>query len=391
MINGSEGLIGLAAGLIGGALLGRYFDRDRGNEAAPVPQQPARDERFDALVAVMSVPAIVLDERGYVRDLNVAAQRLFDVRHERAVGRALIEVVPSIDVDRQLQAALAGEASTREVVLVQRERENTLSIAITPLRGGTEMILIAIDRTAVVTLERARRDFISNVSHELRTPLSAIKLMVETVVISDDAEAREMFLPMVGREVDRMVQLVEDLLEMARSESGRLPLRRETFDLATLAAGIIETFAQRAANFDVDLTMRVEADVHVDADRNRITQVLLNLVDNALRHTPAGGSVCIRIAATETEALVVVEDSGVGIPYRDLPHIFERFYVVERSRARERSGTGLGLSIAKQLVEVHGGSIDAQSELGQGSTFTFRLPLLRNSVLQDETQNLNGR
>jgi signal transduction histidine kinase len=286
----------------------------------------------------------------------------------------LIEAVPSIDVDRQLQAALTGEASTREVVLVQRERERTLSVALAPLPGGSEFIVLATDRTAMLVLERARRDFVSNVSHELRTPLSAIKLMVETVVLSDDAEAREMFLPMVGREVDRMVQLVEDLLEMARSESGRLPLRRERFELATVAEGVIETFAQRAAGLSVALSTAVDESVVVDADRNRITQVLLNLVDNALRHTPAGGTVTIAIRAEERDAVLTVADTGVGIPYRDLPHIFERFYVVERSRARERRGTGLGLSIAKQLVEAHGGTIEAKSELGQGASFTCRLP-----------------
>ncbi len=374
---GTEVLGGIAAGLVGGAVLGRIFERTRGTETPALPEAPARDERFDALVAVLPLAAIVLDDRGYVRDLNVAAQRLFDIRHERAVGRALIEVVPSIDVDRQLQSALAGEASTREVVLVQRERERTLSVALAPLPGGSEFVLIATDRTAMLVLERARRDFVSNVSHELRTPLSAIKLMVETVVLSDDAEAREMFLPMVGREVDRMVQLVEDLLEMARSESGRLPLRREHLALESVAEGVIETFAQRASGLSVALSMRVEEAAVVDADRNRITQVLLNLVDNALRHTPAGGTVTIAIGADERDALVTVADTGVGIPYRDLPHIFERFYVVERSRARERSGTGLGLSIAKQLVEAHGGTIEAKSELGQGAAFTCRLPRVR--------------
>ncbi len=374
---GAEGFIGAAGGIIAGALLGRAFDRGRGRETPIAPFVPDRDERFEALVAVLGVPTIVLDARGYVLDLNVAAQRLFEVRAERAVGRALIEVVPSIDVDRQLQLALAGEASTREVIFVQRDRERTLSCAMSPL-PGSEIVLIALDRTAVVTLERARRDFVSNVSHELRTPLSAIKLMVETVVISDDAEAREMFLPMVGREVDRMVQLVEDLLETARSESGRMPLRREVFALAAVAEGVIDTFAQRASVLDVELGLAIEENASVNADRNRITQVILNLVDNALRHTPAGGSVTITIASSESEAIVAVADTGAGIPYRDLPHIFERFYVVERSRTRERSGTGLGLSIAKQLMAAHGGTIEVRSELGQGATFTCKLPIAAN-------------
>jgi signal transduction histidine kinase len=221
-----------------------------------------------------------------------------------------------------------------------------------------------------------RREFISNVSHELRTPLSSIKLMVETVMLSDgDVEAGSMFLPKVLHEVDRMVQLVEDLLQLAHSESGRLALRRDWFDLSAFAGSTLHMFAQRAQALDVTLVLDAPAPLQVHADRNRLTQVFVNLLDNALRHTPAGGSVTLSVSHDDGEAVFVVRDTGIGIPYTDLPHIFERFYVVERSRAREISGTGLGLSITKQLLEAHGGSISAESDLGAGATFTGRIPV----------------
>jgi signal transduction histidine kinase len=171
-----------------------------------------------------------------------------------------------------------------------------------------------------------------------------------------------------------MVQLVEDLLQLAHSESGRLALRRDWFDLSAFAASILHMFAQRAQALDIRLALDAPAPLQVHADRNRLTQVFVNLLDNALRHTPAGGSVMLSISQAGGDAVFVVRDTGIGIPYNDLPHIFERFYVVERSRAREISGTGLGLSITKQLLEAHGGSISAESDLGAGATFTGRFP-----------------
>jgi signal transduction histidine kinase len=184
-----------------------------------------------------------------------------------------------------------------------------------------------------------------------------------------------MFLPRISREVDRMVVLVEDLLELARSESGRLVLRKERFDLTDIATSVINTFAQRADALDVRLDLDAPEPVMVEADRNRLTQVAVNLVDNALRHTPARGTVGVEVAHDAGSAVLRVRDTGIGIPYSDLPHIFERFYVVDRSRARGHSGTGLGLSIARRMVEAHNGTLDAQSALGRGSTFTCRLPL----------------
>ena len=194
--------------------------------------------------------------------------------------------------------------------------------------------------------------------------------MIETILADPaDNEALDLFLPRIKREVDRMVQLVEDLLDLTRAESGRLRLRREDVDLASVANNIMRTVEPRAAQLGVALTFEGEA-ARIDGDPDRLAQVLVNLIDNALRHTPAGGSVAVRVSRHESAALLVVRDTGVGIPYNDLPHVFERFYVVERSRAREAAGTGLGLSIVKQIVEAHGGTVTADSEFGLGATFT---------------------
>lgn len=375
MISVPDALIGLVIGAAGAWSFIRLTDA-RSREAKRVErEEPRPDERFDRLIEALPLGAIVIDRRGHVVQTNVAAEALFSIDARRVVGRALIEAVPSIELERHVGGALAGRGSTRNIMIVSNERERTFLVSAYPI-DEDQVLVLALDQTPLVALESVRREFISNVSHELRTPLSAIKLMVETVTLSDgDVEVQEVFLPKVLHEVDRMVQLVEDLLELARSESGRLLLRLEILALGEVTRSVLNTFAQRADSLGVNLSITRDDGVNVVADRDRMTQILVNLIDNAVRHTPASGTVALSIEREGEEAILRVRDTGIGIPYNDLPHIFERFYVVERSRARERSGTGLGLSIAKQLVELHGGTIGAVSDLGAGSMFICRFPV----------------
>ncbi|HEY0614362.1 MAG TPA: ATP-binding protein [Candidatus Elarobacter sp.] len=325
------------------------------------------------LVGALPFAAFTVDARGRVAVFNSAAAALFGVESARAIGRALIEVIPSVELERMIGAALGGETRTGDVVFGSGARERYVGVTAQPYESGA--MAIASDRTALLAAERMRSDFIANVSHELRTPLSAMKLMLETVLLSDDDEhARALFLPQIQHEAERMIRLVEDLLELARSESGTMPLRIERFDLGEIARSTAATFAQRAGALGVEIRVDAPERVDVDADRGSLTQVALNLVDNALRHTPPRGTVTLEVRRERAGALLVVRDTGVGIPFADLPRVFERFYVVDRSRAREHSGTGLGLAIAKHLVEAHRGSLVAESVYGQGATFTMRIP-----------------
>jgi two-component system phosphate regulon sensor histidine kinase PhoR len=371
------GLIGALLGLVvGGAavalLRGIATHPERPRREQPMAE-PRDDEPAVRLVRVLPFPAFIVDARGRVRIFNVAAGALFSVDPQRAIGRALIEVIPSVLLERMLHAALLGETRTRDVTFGTGVRERFVAVTVQPFDGGA--MALATDRTALIAAERVRHEFISDVSHELRTPLSAMKLMLETVLLADDdAEARALFLPQVADEVERMVRLVEDLLELARSESGTVPLRRERFDLGEIATSALTTFAQRADALEVELDLDAPVAVEVDADRGRLIQVVVNLIDNALRHTPAEGKVTVEVRRSGEEAVLAVRDNGAGIPYVDLPRIFERFYVVDRSRSRERGGTGLGLSIARNLVEAHGGTLTAESEYGRGATFTVRIP-----------------
>ena len=374
-------IVAVALGALAGVVATYAALRTTGAQRAAAPRavpEPAGgdQDRAARLVDALPFAAFTVDARSRVRVFNAAACALFSVDRARAIGRALIEVVPSVDLERMVHAALRGETSTRDVAFGSGARERYYGVTAQPYEDGA--MAIAADRTALLAAEKMRSDFIGNVSHELRTPLSAMKLMLETVLVADDdAEARTLFLPQIQGEVERMIRLVEDLLELARSESGSVPLRRERFDLGDVAAATVNTFAQRADALGIELELEAPEPVAVEADRGNLTQVIVNLLDNALRHTPAGGRVTVDVRRDGTNAMLRVCDTGVGIPFADLPRVFERFYVVDRSRSREHAGTGLGLAIAKHLVEAHGGSLVAESVYGQGATFTMRIPAAR--------------
>ena len=374
-----ETFLAACIGIAAGATFVKMPWRAKRAEIASADVEFADDDtRFEQLLRSLTVGIITIDGKGCVESINAAASAIFDLGARRITGRAMIEVVPSFDLDRRVREALAGHPSRGRITLSDATRPRILSVATLPLDGAPGVLVIASDETRLDELERTRREFVTSVSHELRTPLSSINLMIETVLVDPlDAEARDLFLPQIKSEVDRMVQLVEDLLDLARAESGRLRLRRENVDLASVGNNIVKTFEPRAQQLGVNLRFSSEAS-RIDGDPDRLAQVFVNLIENALRHTPAGGSVDVSVTPHNGAASLVVRDTGVGIPYNDLPHIFERFYVVDRSRTRDSAGTGLGLSIVKQIVEAHGGTIVAESEFGLGASFTGVFPLTRS-------------
>jgi two-component system phosphate regulon sensor histidine kinase PhoR len=309
--------------------------------------------------------------------MNQAAANLVGVDAERARGRALIETIASVDLERVVLRALSGETAEAAVLLRETGGERHLFVSATPLDGESEGALVFLqDRSKVADSERIRRDFLADISHELRTPISSIRLMVETIQLSnEDPEALRIFLPQVISELERMTRMIEDLLTLARSESGTIPLDRSNVDLSAVVSDAAAAFKRRADEQEVDLKVIPAEGVEANVDAERIRQVVANLVDNALRHTPAGGQVRVELLARGGDAILRVRDDGVGIPFKDLPHVFERFYVVDRSRSRDSGGTGLGLAIVKQIVEGHGGSVQVDSSLGSGAAFSCRIPL----------------
>lgn len=353
-------------------------------EPEPEPEVPA-DDRFDALVRALPLGVIMLDRRLRVRFANRAAAAIFGFERSRARGTHLIAAIPSIELEQRAQAALRGEFANTPIHVSGKTVNRSYAVSLYPLapenQGDerpevTGVLLIAEDQTELLALERARQEFLTNVSHELRTPLASIKLMLETVTQSGDEEAGKIFLPQVLGQVDRLTALVQRLLEQARIESGDLVLQIAEVDLEEVARPIVQSFAPQASAKNVNLELRSLRPAIVEVDEQRLSQVFVNLIDNALRFTPAEGSVTLTLDVDDGHAIVRVSDTGMGIPFKDLPYVFERFYVADRSRARGVSGAGLGLSIVKQIIEAHHGTVSAESTLGSGTTFTVRIPML---------------
>lgn len=250
----------------------------------------------------------------------------------------------------------------------------------TPMPALAGVLVVLHDATELRRVEKTRREFVANVSHELRTPLASVKAAVDTLQEGalEDRQAATVFLQRISSEVDRMARLVSDLLELSRLESGQVMPHLTQTDITRLIDEIRESLFMAAEAKEI--AIEVDASPRpllVEADSDMVRQVLFNLLDNAIKFTQAGGRVTITARKRESGVAVTIADTGIGIAPEHLPHIFERFYKVEKSRAG--GGTGLGLAIAKHIVQAHGGEIRVESEEGKGSAFTFTLPVSRNA------------
>ncbi|MBV9269879.1 MAG: PAS domain-containing protein [Candidatus Eremiobacteraeota bacterium] len=376
----------LATGAVAGFVLRSLWQargaRDEVRDTNEETSQNLRDdERFDALVRALPLGVIMIDSNSRVRYANRAAGNIFGFNRRRVRGRHIIEAIPSIELEQRVGATLRGEPAGGPMILSGKAANRDYAISMYPLTAQDDSVngalMVAEDQTELLALERARQEFLTNVSHELRTPLTSVKLMLETVLTSDEDEARDLFLPQALNEVDRLASLVQRLLEQARTQSGVMVINPAETDLESVVRPIVQSFEPNAAEKDVALEFSALRPVRLQVDAERFSQVVVNLVDNAIKFTQPGGNIVVETDAEGADAIVRVRDTGAGIPYKDLPHVFERFYVADRSRARGLSGAGLGLSIARQIAEAHRGAIEVQSMLGVGTVFTVRVPILQ--------------
>jgi len=315
---------------------------------------------------------LIADTAGLILFANPAAGRLFQFANP--LGHSVVEVVRNhqlVEAWRRCQQARHIQSESVEVPT----RHQYLQLVVIPDQHTSGSLLLVQDLTHIRRLETVRRDFVSNLSHELRTPLASLKALAETLqegALEDPPAARH-FVDQIQIEVDALTQMVNELLELSKIESGRFSLQRSpraAHDLLNSASRRMQVQAERA-----NINLRVESTDNlpkVEVDSQRLEQVLVNLIHNAVKFTRPGGEVTLYAEPGPGEVRFSVQDTGVGIPTDEVSRIFERFYRVDKSRAG--SGTGLGLSIAKHIVEAHGGKIWAESKEGQGSTFYFTIP-----------------
>jgi len=332
--------------------------------------------KVEAVLTSMTDGVLIADAGGHVQLLNPAAERLFRIKESKALGRSVVEVIRHHQLVDLWSETREGEPKT--ITLEMGADHLFLQVIGIPLSAdlpGRSMLLFQ-DLTQIHRLEAVRRDFISNVSHELRTPMASLKALTETLLggALDDPPAARQFILRMDTEVDNLTQLVNELLELSRIEGGRTTFEFQRIKPYQLLEIPCDRMSLQADRVRLTLTLECSEDLPpVFADRDRISQVVINLLHNAIKFTPPGGSIHVGARQDGNKVLFWVRDTGVGIASKDLTRIFERFYKADR--ARSGGGTGLGLSIAKHMIEAHGGSIWAESEEGNGSTFFFTIPV----------------
>jgi len=336
---------------------------------------------LEAVLAHMSDGLLILDADHALVLVNPAAERIFGITARVSIGHRLIEVIHHFELDALVRQADREQVPMTGEIEVHRAERRALRVQANPVRGrrgeflGT--VVAAQDVTDLRRTDLIRQEFIANVSHELRTPLASLRALAETLLdgAARDAEVGPRFLGRIVSEIDRLTLLVSDLLDLSAIESGRAAMEMTAVSLGDVARDVAVKFRPVAERQNVALRVEAMDDLPPAwGDAARLTQALVNLVDNALKYTPAGGTVTLSGSAAGDLLAVTVADTGIGIAPEDLPRIFERFYRADRSRSRALGGTGLGLSIVKHIVTSHGGRVEVQSVEGRGSQFTLRIP-----------------
>jgi two-component system phosphate regulon sensor histidine kinase PhoR len=348
--------------------------------AARIRELSEEKADLSAILAGMTEGVLVVRPDGRIRLTNQALRSPFAI-NEDAVGKTVLEAFRNVPLQELVSEVIQkGDVAARELTFLT-PNERTYELSATRLQGGqgvlTGVIVVFHDITRMRQFENTRKEFVANVSHELRTPLSIIKGYVETLLDEQppDEQTARQFLQTVQRHSHRLEALIADLLSISALESQQARLNFESVSMRAAAQSVVDELARQASERFVAVSLEIPEQLPaVRADAQRLHQVLFNLLDNAIKYTPSGGHVTIRAEEKDGFIETTVADDGPGIAPEHLPHVFERFYRVDKARSRELGGTGLGLSIVKHIVQSHAGRAWAESQIEKGSTFYFTLP-----------------
>jgi two-component system phosphate regulon sensor histidine kinase PhoR len=357
--------------------LNQAFDHLVTRIADQFHEKDIEHSKLNVVLSSMSDGILIISSEGIVLMDNPAVRTLFGFSSDSSVGETLAKVVREYQLVECFQHCLQSQR-IEEVSLEIPSRNIFLRCTAIPLMKELpgNVLLLFQDLTAIHQTETIRRDFISNVSHELRTPLASMRILTETIEtsLSKDTASTKKFLGKLNDEIDNLIQLVQELLELARIESNKVPLKIKVASPEKMISAAIDRLTLQAKRAGLSINKEIPAGVkNVMADTDRVQQVLMNLIHNAIKFTPPPGQIEVGAKNSNDAVIFYVKDTGIGIPENARKRIFERFFKIDRSRSE--TGTGLGLSISKHLVEAHGGRIWAESEQDQGSTFFFTLPV----------------
>ena len=343
-------------------------------------------QRLDSVLRHMSDGVIATDRRGRIVIMNTAALDILNLKSEKVIGIPLLSILP---LEEKVTFRELLETQHERLIHLEEDGEDSIvqcEFSVIQRESGfiSGLVCVLTDVTEQQKIDRERRNFVSNVSHELRTPLTSIKSYTEALVDGawENKEIAPGFLKVIETETDRMMRMITDLLNLSRMDQNRLALEKEFINMNELVVHIVNRFEMvlqsepyRDKNYRI-LTDITQRDLWVELDQDKITQVLDNIVNNAIKYSPDGGRIIVRLMETHTDIIVSVSDEGLGISRKDIPHLFDRFYRVDKARSRAMGGSGLGLAIAQEVIQLHGGKIWVNSIENKGSTFFVSLPYI---------------
>ncbi|MFD2211132.1 two-component system histidine kinase PnpS [Virgibacillus halophilus] len=343
-------------------------------------QEQMQSEQLASVINHTHSALLFIDERGYIQLINQEFLSVFKISEEDCQGYLYYEAIANEQVHEMVRNIFLYEKTIKSnLTLRQSVVDRFMEMTGVPIFNERGMLRGAVlafyDITELKKLEMMRKDFVANVSHELKTPVTSIKGFSETLLEENmDEQTRENFLQIIYDESSRLQALINDLLTLSSLEKEYPTVKLQKFDFELIIAEIKPGFEMLARDRHLTFYIEMSGNVYIMADSNQMKQVLINLLTNAFNYTPEGGSVTLRIYETETEAIIQVEDTGMGMEQDMIQRIFERFFRLDEARSRDTGGTGLGLAIVKHIVENHKGHIDVQSEPGGGTTFTVSIP-----------------
>lgn len=337
--------------------------------------------RLKSVIETMPSGLLLVDAEGKIMLVNPAIEHMLGVKGTEITGKSYTQFAHSYDLGHLIEKCVASRSNIREEIHLFLPEERILEASLSPIIGDEQhiagVVIVLHDITAIRRLEKMRSEFVANVSHEIKTPVTSVIGFAETLLdgAMEDEETCRSFLQIIYEESQRLHRLIGDILDLSKIESRELPLQIEKFDISRLVRSTADTLNGQAEKKDQTLNLDLPDVLEVDGDIDRIRQIVVNLLSNAIAYTPGGGRIDVTVASEAGRWRLEVADTGVGIPEKDLPRIFERFYRVDKARSRESGGTGLGLAIVKHLVDALHGSIEVNSRVGEGTTFKLTFPL----------------
>jgi len=340
--------------------------------------------KFDSIMNSMTNGFIAVDRKQRIILINEIACRFLEIEYDEDItGKNLIDVIRNHKINRMLQQTVESNESSTHEISISLPEEKIYRIYANPIKSmessdsNSGGILSIMDITNIKKLEQIRTDFVSNVTHELKTPLTSIRGFVETLRSGamDDSEVSDKFLEIIDIEAERLYMLINDILQLSEIETKQKDSNIATHDLESIINEVFSILQGAAGKKSIELTCKVESSISITANRDRIKQMLINLIDNAIKYNIENGSVRVKVWKAEGRIVLSVKDTGIGIAQQHLSRIFERFYRIDKGRSRSMGGTGLGLSIVKHIVNLYNGDIKVESEPGSGSEFIIQLPV----------------